>query len=221
MSEVLVVRRTLQSVQRAQTELESLADLRWMGGTQCVDHAIDLIHHNAPHLVLCDLRLEGGNAAQLLKPLHQAAPHASLWVLTPCDDDALLFKTLQHGAHGYTVDTGNARTVSTALQSLRTGRALMSPMIARQLLHSFDAQRLPLSRATLPPHVPATPEWDLDIPGTVAESDQRLLSLLAHGLLVHEIARYWDMATEAITQQIARLYRRLHARQIQGFALAA
>jgi DNA-binding NarL/FixJ family response regulator len=221
MSEVLVVRRTLQSVQRAQSELESIADLRWMAGTQDIEQAVDLIRTQPPRMVLCDLRLEGGHAAQLLKPLHRAAPQASLWVLTPSDDDILLFKTLRHGAHGYTVDTGNPRTVSTALQALRSDRALMSPMIARHMLHSFDAQRLSLSRATLPPHVPATPEWDLDIPGTVMESDQRLLSLLAHGLLVHEIARYWDMATEAITQQIARLYRRLHARQSQGLALAA
>lgn len=212
MSEVVVVRRTLESVQRAQSELAAIPELRWAGGTQSLSQAAELIRLHKPQLLLCDLRLVGGNAMHLLKSLHKApvadAAPPRVLLLTPSADDQLLFQALCAGADGYALDAGDPEQLQHAAIDFLTGQAPMSPMIARQMLACFGEPRTPLHRASQPPG------WPFIAPvrsGALAESERSLLSLLAHGLLAGEIARCWGQALEQVARQIAGLYRKLHA----------
>lgn len=212
MPEVLVVRRTLESVQRAQSELAAIPELRWAGGTQNLSQAAELIRERKPQLLLCDLRLVGGNAMHLLRSLHKApvadAAPPRVLLLTPSADDQLLFQALCAGAHGYALDAGDPQQLQHAAIDFLTGQAPMSPMIARRMLACFGEPRTPLHQASQPPRWPAVEPLHS---GDLAESERSLLSLLAHGLLAGEIARCWGQALEQVARQIARLYGKLHA----------
>lgn len=219
MSEIVVVRRTQASVRRAQLELAATPDVHCVGGTQELAHAADLILRHKPKVLLCDLRLVGGNAMHLLKALHKSAQQASpprVLLLTPSADDLLLFHALRAGAHGYAIDLGGPEVLGNAVLDLLADQAPMSPMIARQMLASFGEPRAPMKLAMQAPP-PVTAGAGARLP----ETDRRLLSLLAHGLLVHEIARAWGLAFEQIGRQIGLLYRKLHAWHKTTPALAA
>lgn len=207
MSDIVVVRRTQASVLRAHTELASLPGLHWAGGTQALGQAADLIIRSKPELLLCDLRLVGGNATHLLKALRKSAYDPLVLLITPSADDLLLFHAMCAGAHGYAIDKGSPTGLGHAVRDLLSDQASMSPMIARQLLESFGETRTPMRLAMQPPRMAQANESE-----RLVESDRRLLSLLAHGLLADEIARAWGLALEQIGRLIARLYRKLHHR---------
>jgi DNA-binding NarL/FixJ family response regulator len=215
MPEVVVVRRTLQSVRRTQAELATVPELFWGGGTDDLQHAATLLKARQPQLLLCDLRLVDGTVLHLLRKLqkqgHGLAPARSLprvLVLTPSADESLLFDTLRAGAHAYAVDDSKPAALSRAARELLEGRAAMSPMIARQMLDCFGVQRSPLQEAVRPP-----PHWTAPQCAQLAEADRRLLSLLAHGLLAVEVARCWNQTLEQVGRRIAVLYRKLHDQQ--------
>ena len=216
MPAIVVLRRTQASVQRAQAELALHSDFQWAGGTQEWRQIDDLIRRAHPELLVCDLRLVDGNAMHVLKELRRTKHWPKVLLLTPSADDLLLFHALRAGAHAYALDRGEPSVLGQALLDLLTDQATMSPMLARQVLASFGADRLPLRLAMEPPQVP--------LPGAanpLLDADRRLLSLLAHGLLADEVARAWGLALEQIGRQIAQLYRKLHAAQTRSMALSA
>lgn len=214
MSEIVVVRRTQASVRRAQAELASASGLRWAGGASDLPRAIDLIRRIKPAVLICDLRLVDSDAIHLLKAMQQSLPPEAVealrvLLLTPSADDLLLFHALRIGAHAYVLDLGVSATLAQAVTDLLADRAAMSPMIARQMLASFGEQRAPLKLAL---QTAESKQTQLEV--QLEDNERRLLSLLAHGMLVQEIARAWGWAAEEVGQQIARLYLKLHARQL-------
>lgn len=218
MSEVVVVRRTDASVRRAQADLASASGLCWAGGASQLAEAVELIRRTRPALLICDLRLVDSDAIHLLKAMRQSLPPAAIQairvlLLTPSADDLLLFHALRIGAHAYVLDQGIPETLVQAATDLMADRAAMSPMIARQMLASFGATRAPLKLA-----LQSTESEQKRADLQLEDADRRLLSLLAHGMLAQEVARAWGMAAERVGQQVARLYVKLHARQLDASA---
>lgn len=214
MSEIVVVRRTQASIRRAQAELASASGLCWAGGASELSQALDLIRRSKPAVLICDLRLVDSDAIHLLKAMRQSLPPPALdatrvLLLTPSADDLLLFQALRIGAHAYVLDQGVPTALAQAVSDLMADRAAMSPMIARQMLASFGATRAPLKLA-----LQSTQATQARTDMQLEDADRRLLSLLAHGMLVQEVARAWGLAAEQIGQQVARLYVKLHARQL-------
>lgn len=211
MPSVFLLRRSAQALRSAESALPPDADgpLRWrcVGQSEHLHEAQAEIERLQPELLLSDLRLLAGHAAILLRRLRGPRPRVLL--LTSLPDEPLLFETLRLGAHGYWADPGGAKGLGTALQEFQAGQAAMSPELARRTLQAFGLPRSELALAhCVGSAQDLTPARDRQ--GLLSRADQHLLSLVAQGLLSHEIAQRWQLAEAEIGRRLAAVYQALH-----------
>ena len=105
-------------------------------------------------------------------------------------------------------DSGNTRDLVEALTRLHDRRSMLSPQLARQALAAFGIERSPLVTA----RQPAAPLDASPAGRQIEQASRHLLTLLAQGLLLPEIATLWKLDTAEIERRVWRLVRLLHVR---------
>jgi DNA-binding NarL/FixJ family response regulator len=204
---VYLLRRSEPSLQKTRALLEQ-ADWQLAGSSASLHDALPQIASLAPDIVACDLRLVDGHAMRVAHDLGRLPVRPQLLLLTPTADDLQLFAALSAGANAYLVDAGNGAGLPEALRQLHERRATLSPQLARQALAAFGIDRSPLTIARqAPAALDASPAGR-----QVDQAGRNLLSLLAHGLLVSEVATLWKLDVAEIEARIWRLVRLLHVR---------
>ncbi|MDC8787032.1 ANTAR domain-containing protein [Roseateles koreensis] len=208
MPSLFLLRRCQPSLRKAQDHLSEKTGWHLCGTSEQLRTAEAQIPELDPDVVACDLRLIDGHVCHLAQQMQGWAKRPQLLLLTPSADDLLLFNTLQAGASAYCVEglTGQ-RDLTPCLQALMDGRAGMSPRIARECLTAFGLNRSPWADATAPQ---ADALQAADISPTLNAGEGHLLSLLARGLLITEIAHLWQCAVELIEHAVHGVYRKLH-----------
>ncbi|MGM9515552.1 hypothetical protein ACS5PK_14940 [Roseateles sp. DB2] len=211
MSSVFLLRHSQRSLNRA---AQDLAATGWhcLGTSQHWQEAAVSLGHAMPDYVVSDVHLSDGHASRLLQHLSTLAPALArprVLLISDAVDDMSLFRTLSCGAHAYHLEQPRGPRLQDSLRALEQGRAQMSPAIAREALQSFGASRRQVSEARrLEAGHDRQPLSALSL---ISRAEQALLSLLAHGWLVPEIAEAWFVMRDEVERRIARLYRKLHA----------
>ncbi|MBV8034214.1 hypothetical protein [Roseateles sp.] len=197
-----------EAPQRRTQALLQAGGLALAGSHHVLADALDEIGALAPDIVACDLRLVDSHAMRVAHELGRLAVRPQLLLLAPTADDLQLFAALSAGANAYHVDDGGGTGLVEALWRLHGRRAMLSPQLARQALAAFGIARSPIvtaSQAAAPRDVsPAGRQID--------QASRHLLTLLAQGLLLAEIAALWALDGAEIERRIWRLVRLLHVR---------
>lgn len=210
MRSVFLLRRCTQAIHQSRAALLQ-SEWELAGSSERVSECADWLGRLRPDVLACDLRLYDGHVSRLLRTLRQQPWAPKVLLFSSCADEVLLYDTLASGAHGYWVERQTAISLPAALDALYEGRALMSPMIARQALEALALPRLSLEQA----HQLRLRSVEPGAQGvTEARYVQPLLSLLSLGLLPREIAQLWEMALEQVEQALAQIYSRLHQLRI-------
>jgi len=223
MPRVFLLRRCAPSLQKARDTVAALPGWQVHGTAQSVSEACGLIQRLQPDVVACDLNLPGGRFEKLVQACQFWPQRPQILVLSDAGDDLSLFDALRWGADAYGVETGNGAGLAAGLRRLAAGRATMSPRIAQSTLALYG-----LGRSRMFEALPAAAARDVShaggslMPGLVM-AEQHLLSLIAHGLLSHEIGGHWGLEDAEIERRLATVYQRLHAllRQPQAEQLSA
>jgi DNA-binding NarL/FixJ family response regulator len=99
-------------------------------GAEAVTQATAL----TPDLVLLDLTMPGMDGLTALPLLREAAPEASVVVLTAAEDDTNLLAAIRLGAAGYLLKNEPPERIVGFLQGVFQGEAALSGVVARRLL---------------------------------------------------------------------------------------
>lgn len=202
---VYLLRRNTASVEKTRTTLEE-ADWQLGGCSESLQDALAEIAVRMPDIVACDLRLNDGHAMLVAHELGQLPVRPQLLLLSPNVNDLQLFAALCAGANAYHVDVGTGLT--DALTALHQRRANLSPLMARQALAAFGAERSPVALASQ-----MAAAKDQSAAGRqIDQAARHLLSLLSHGLLTSEVAQAWQLTQVDVEQRIWRIVRLLHVR---------
>lgn len=78
----------------------------------------------APHVVLMDLHMPGGDGLSAISELARAAPSVAVCVLTMFDDDDSLFAALRAGARGYLLKGAEQDEIARAVRAVASGEVL-------------------------------------------------------------------------------------------------
>lgn len=207
MPAVYLLRRGASVLSKTRAALEA-TDWAVVGESESLHDGLAEIEALMPDIVACDLRLVDAEAMRVAHEMGRMPVRPQLLLLTPTADDLQLFAALSTGANAYHVDAGQGLGLADALIALHERRALLSPQLARQALAAFGIERSPLVTARQAPAAqdasPAGRQID--------QAGRHLLSLLAHGLLVPEVAELWKLGAAEIEARIWRLVRLLHVR---------
>lgn len=208
MPTVYLLRLSETTLHRTRSLLLQAEGVELAGSSHVLADGLEEIAALAPDIVASDLRLVDSHAMRVAHELGRLAVRPQLLLLTPTADDLQLFAALSAGANAYHVDDGNGVGLVEALARLHDRRAMLSPQLARQALAAFGIERSPIITARQ-----ASAPLDASPAGRqIEQASRHLLTLLAQGLLLAEIATLWKLEVAEIERRIWRLVRLLHVR---------
>ncbi len=179
---------------------EDLADLlssrkgcRCIGAFPTAEEALAALPAKKPDVVVMDIHLPKMSGIDCTRELKSRLPETEVVMLTMFDDAKLIFAALRAGASGYLLKRAAPTELLAAIEQVRAGGSPMSPEIARQVVHFFQAEK----------PAPAGDEG-------LSERERELLSQLARGQQYKEIADKLGISTDTVRSHIRRIYRKLH-----------
>ncbi len=149
-----------------------------------------------PDLVFMDVNMPkmGGLPATLA--IKSEFPHVTIIILTVSDDERDLFEAIKSGADGYLLKNLKEDEFSNLIDRLTKGEPVMSPQLAKKLLHEF-------ARIS---EEPARQQTDTDL--TAREND--VLEQLAHGATNKEIAAVLFISENTVNYHMKNILSKLH-----------
>ena len=208
MPTVYLLRLSEPTLQRTRSLLLQADGVELAGSSTVLADALDELAALAPDIVASDLRLVDSHAMRVAHELGRLPVRPQLLLLTPTADDLQLFAALSAGANAYHVDDGSGAGLVEALTRLHGRRSMFNPQLARQAMAAFGIERSPMVTARQ-----AAAPLDASPAGRqIDQASRHLLTLLAQGLLLAEIATLWKLDVAEIERRIWRLVRLLHVR---------
>jgi len=201
MPSLVLLQRDHEASPHLRSLIQATGRFEVLGLTHTVADTRALLKTCRPDILMADLRVQDGDVTGLLKELRQPArpqrparPHVLVSMVS--HDDGLLLEALRAGADGYWVHSRSPELLIATLEQLARGESPMSPMIARQLLNHFDRHASPRGAAATGP---------FELTGT----EREILSRLAQGYLIDEIAQQWHASVHTVACGIRRVYHKL------------
>ncbi len=169
--------------------------------------AIDLAEQLRPDVVLMDVRMPILDGVEATRVITEKGTSKVL-VMTTFDLDEYALSALRNGASGFLLkDTPPAQLVS-ALRSVASGDAVVSPSVTRRLLDRF------LGPGGGEPR-------DATVLDVLTEREREVLVLIAQGLSNTEIARKLFLSEATVKTHVGRVLAKLELRdRVQAVVLA-
>jgi DNA-binding NarL/FixJ family response regulator len=159
-----------------------------------------LAAQRAPNVALIDLGLPDGDGTELIRELAANGGGASPLVATVFGDETRVIRAIEAGARGYLLKDSSLDEFSRAIRLVHDGGAPLSPRVASHLLKRFAA---PAPAPRKPPPAGA------GVPERLSAREAEILSLIAQGHSVAEVAQLVHLSPHTITTHIKHIYDKL------------
>lgn len=176
------------------TVISRAQDMDLLAEYKSAEEAFPSITELKADVVISDIGLPGASGIELLRKLRPFLPRAQFMVFTVHDDDMRVFEALKAGANGYMLKSSTPIAMLEAVRELARGGAPMSASVARRLVDHLR----PSASAASNEHEALTPR------------EQKVLDMLAQGLLYKEIAQQEGLSISTVKAHIHSVYKKLH-----------
>jgi DNA-binding NarL/FixJ family response regulator len=146
-----------------------------------------------PDVVLMDVNLPGFDGIEAVRRLAEAAPEVQAVVLTVLADESTVVEALRAGAAGYLLKETSVDDMLPGLRAVAAGESLLSPSVARKLVHRLRAEH----------PSPADPALEM------TERERQVLALLADGRNNREIAEALFISQNTVKSHVSNLLEKL------------
>jgi DNA-binding NarL/FixJ family response regulator len=192
--------------------LEAEDDLTVVAEAGNGEEAVDLARRHTPDVVLMDIRMPGTDGIEATRRITAADPTVRVLVLTTFDLDEYAFGALHAGASGFLLKDVRPGEVVSAIRTVASGNAVVSPRVTRRLLEEY-AQVLPVPGAPPPNRHPGL--------ATLTDREHEVLVAVAHGLSNTEIAAALHVSETTVKSHVGRILAKLALRdRVQVVVLA-
>lgn len=195
--------------------LEGEADLEVVGEAADGRSAVDQVVALRPDVVLMDVRMPGMNGIDATERIVAEHPGTRVLILTTFDLDEYAFAALRVGASGFLLKDAKPAELVTAIRSVASGDAVVSPRVTRRMLEMF-ADRLP----------DGGPEAGRRAPGVdprlaeLTAREREVLAAVAEGLSNAEIAERMFLSEATVKTHVGRILAKLGVRdRVQAVVL--
>jgi DNA-binding NarL/FixJ family response regulator len=176
------------------------------------EEAVALAQRHAPDVVLMDIRMPGTDGIEATRRITAAGDRVRVLVLTTFDLDEYAFGALRAGASGFLLKDVRPGELVTAIRTVASGDAVISPRVTRRLLEEY-AQVLPLSASQQAERYPQL--------GALTEREREVLIAVARGLSNTEIAVSLYVSEATVKSHVGRILAKLRLRdRVQVVVLA-
>jgi len=163
------------------------------------EDALDALAGGAvPDVILLDVELPGQNGITAVSAIKSVVPSTRVVMLTAFDDHDKIFRALCAGASGYLLKTSPVERIVEGIQEAVRGGAPFTPQVAQKVLKMFSKLEQP------------KPDYGL------TEREQKILELMAKGLIKKEIAQQMDLSYHTVDTHLRNIYTKLHVHTRTG-----
>jgi DNA-binding NarL/FixJ family response regulator len=192
--------------------IEAEDDLTVTGEAGDGAEAVARARRNPPDVVLMDIRMPGTDGIEATRRIIAADPSVRVLVLTTFDLDEYAFGALRAGASGFLLKDVRPAELITAIRTVASGNAVVSPRITRRLLEEYT-QVLPLPDDQRAQRYPLL--------SSLTERENEVLLVVARGLSNAEIAVALSVSETTVKSHVGRILAKLGLRdRVQIVVLA-
>jgi DNA-binding NarL/FixJ family response regulator len=161
----------------------------------------------APDVVVMDMNMPGMDGVEATRLVTEAAPQASVLMLTIATDDTRVIEALRAGASGYLLKDAPLEEIAAGIRAAAAGQSAISPRVAGAIVQSVRDSRPEPQRLALP---------------ELSNREREVLALLAQGCDNAEIARRLFLSASTVKNHVSKLLDKLGVdNRVQAATFAA
>lgn len=168
-------------------------DIDVVGEAEDVSHAVAVVREMAPHVVLLDVHLPGGNAQQVLTECADLLDRVRFLALSVSDAAEDVISVVRLGARGYVTKTITADELADAVRRVAAGDAVFSPRLAGFVLDAFRG-------------APPDPDDELN---QLTDREKEVMRLIARGYTYREVANELFVSVKTVETHMSSVLRKL------------
>jgi DNA-binding NarL/FixJ family response regulator len=172
---------------------ELTPDVEFVGEAEDVVTAVRAIVEAEPDVVLVDVHLPNGTAAQVIDAVTKRRPETRFLALSVSDAAEDVIATIRAGARGYVTKTITPEALADAIRRVHDGDAVFSPRLAGFVLDAFAGDAPPI---------------DPDIDQLTAR-EREVLRHIARGYTYRETARELHISVKTVETHVSAVLRKL------------
>jgi DNA-binding NarL/FixJ family response regulator len=166
-----------------------------VGEAADVASAIDTIAREKPDVVVCDVHLPDGTAADVIVGAVERGVTTIFLALSVSDAAEDVISVIRAGARGYITKAADGDDLTSAVKRVAEGDAVFSPRLAGFVLDAFSTNL-------------QAPEADPELDQLTAR-EQEVMRLLARGYAYKEIARRLTISIKTVESHASAVLRKL------------
>ncbi len=159
-----------------------------------VGEAVETVVRTKPDVVVCDVHLPDGTAADVITGTVERGVTTKFLALSVSDAAEDVIQVIRSGARGYVTKAIEGDDLIDAVRRVNDGDAVFSPRLAGFVLDAFSADLTS----------PADPELD-----QLTAREQEVMRLLARGYAYKEIARRLTISIKTVETHASSVLRKL------------
>jgi DNA-binding NarL/FixJ family response regulator len=192
--------------------IEAEGDMTVTGEAGDGEEAVSCARRNPPDVVLMDIRMPRTDGIEATRRITSASPAVRVLVLTTFDLDEYAFGALRAGASGFLLKDVRPAELVTAIRTVASGDAVVSPRVTRRLLEEYT-QVMPATAAQRAGHYPQL--------STLTPREGEVVEAVARGLSNAEIAEALFVSETTVKSHVGRVLAKLGLRdRVQIVVLA-
>ena len=184
----LIIRQGLRLI------LETESDFELVGEASDGAEALGLCKKLKPDVILMDLRMPNMDGMTAIENLHKDQPEIAVVILTTFNEDELMLRGLQAGAHGYLLKDTDRSTLFATIRAAARGETLLKPDIMARVLSKVNSSS---KRSRSSESINLT------------EREQEVLESVARGERSKEIAAHLGISERTVKAHLASIYNKL------------
>lgn len=187
--------------------LESADDILVCGEAATVTDAIDAADRTLPAVVVMDVRLADGSGIDATREIRSRRPETRVIMLTSFSDDEALFASIMAGASGFVLKQVKGGDLVASIRAVAAGQSLLDPAVTGPVLDRLRKGKHLLRDEKL---------------ARLSPQEERILSLIAHGLTNKEIGADLKLAEKTVKNYVSSILTKLEvARRAEAAAYLA
>ena len=189
--------------------LEAESDLAVVGDASDGAEALRAVARLAPDVVLMDVRMPGMGGLEATQRITSEHPDVRVLVLTTYDRDEFAFGALQAGAAGFLLKNTRPDELVSAVRTVHTGDAVVSPRITAKLID------------VAVPQLTSTAPRDDGRLSVLSAREREVFERVGKGLSNSEIAQAMHVSESTVKAHFGRVLMKLDlAGRVQAVILA-
>lgn len=169
---------------------------------------MDLLGKIKVDILLLDLQLPDTHGLEVLKHKQRVQPQCETLIVTVFGDETSVLNAIEAGATGYVLKDEPGAQLLDAMDELLRGGSPITPSIARLMLRRLQPKSPVASTSAL-----TVGTWNDSLPAQLpfqwSEREDEVLSYVAKGYSVQEVADLLHLSANTIKTHVRRIYKKL------------